>query len=65
VADLTTRQLLTVRETAEFLRISPRAPWTLYNAGRIPCVRLTSRTIRFDPADLEKWVLEKKTGGAR
>jgi len=43
-----TDRLLTPRELARVLKIGEEAVAKLRRAGRIPCVRIGQRTIRFD-----------------
>ncbi len=53
-------KLLTIEETAELLRLSPRtvAAWSRGPRPRIPAVRLGDRVL-FNVADLERWVQER------
>ena len=53
--------LLTEREAAEVLAISPRKLWELRMCGKIPCVRI-GRAVRYDPADLKAWITQQKAG---
>jgi len=57
--------LLTPRDAARALAISPRKLWAMTASGEIPCVRL-GRSVRYHPASLEKFIhaKEKKEGGA-
>jgi len=55
--------LLTAREAAEALAISPRKLWSMTNAGEIPCVRI-GRSVRYDVADLREFIDAQKKGGA-
>lgn len=52
-------RLLRTREVAQYLAISERKLWELTNRGDIPCVRV-GRAVRYDPADLQRWIEEKK-----
>jgi excisionase family DNA binding protein len=54
--------LLTAKEAAALLRISPRTLWSLTNAGQIPCIRIR-RAMRYVTADLLRWIEEQKQGG--
>ena len=62
---LTTRQpLLTVREAATYLRVSPKTLFNQRARGAKPGAlgfRLGGRAVRFDPAELEDWVNEQRT----
>ena len=53
--------LLTIRETAAFLRISEKSIRRLIAHRRLPCVRL-GRRVRFDRSDLLRWVSARKEG---
>lgn len=57
-----TRLLLTAREAAQVLCISPRKLWGLTTSGDIPCVRI-GRSVRYVTDDLRIWVNQRK--GAR
>jgi excisionase family DNA binding protein len=46
---------LTVKEVAERLRVTP---WTIYmwaRSGRLPCIRLSKRTLRFLEKDIARY----------
>ena len=60
----TTPRLLTVRETAQFLSISPRTLWSLTASGKIPVVRI-GRSTRYDIEDLRTFIEAGKRGEAR
>jgi excisionase family DNA binding protein len=47
-------RLLTVRELAERLGISSGTAYHWLSQGRLPCVRLSSRCVRFRESDVEK-----------
>jgi putative molybdopterin biosynthesis protein len=51
------RQLLTVAEVSERLRVSTRTVYRLVWAGELPAHRIGSQ-IRIDEAVLEEWLLE-------
>ncbi|MDA0810705.1 MAG: helix-turn-helix domain-containing protein [Planctomycetota bacterium] len=51
--------LLTVRETADVLRVSERTLWTLTNSGELPSVRV-GRSVRYDQNDLAAWIRSRK-----
>jgi excisionase family DNA binding protein len=56
---------LTVKEVAERLRVHP---WTVYmwaRSGRLPCIRLSKRSIRFLEKDIAKYEREHTTGRIR
>ncbi|MEM0983972.1 MAG: helix-turn-helix domain-containing protein [Planctomycetota bacterium] len=52
--------LLTEREAAATLSISPRKLWELRMCGTIPCVRL-GRSVRYDRDDLKTWIKDNKS----
>jgi len=47
-------RLLTVRELAERLGISVGTTYHWLSQGRLPCVRFSSRCVRFREGDVEK-----------
>ena len=47
-------RLLTVSELAERLGISPGTAYHWISQGRLPCVRFSSRCVRFRESDVEK-----------
>ncbi|MEX0701299.1 MAG: helix-turn-helix domain-containing protein [Planctomycetales bacterium] len=60
----TDRLLLSPREAAEALSISPRSLWALSAPrGPIPTVRI-GRSVRYSPTDLSAWIEAQKEGGA-
>ena len=54
--------LLTPREAAETLAISPRTLWTRTNCGELPCVRI-GRSVRYRPESLRDWLAEREQTG--
>jgi excisionase family DNA binding protein len=54
-----TVRLLTAREVAALLAISPRKLWELTASGTVACVRI-GRAVRYDPRDVEAWILRQK-----
>ena len=57
------RLLLTAKQAAEALAISPRKLWGMTASGEIPHVRV-GRLLRYPVADLEEWIREHTKGGA-
>lgn len=55
------RLLLTPKEAAQAMTISPRTLWTLTNSGQILHVRI-GRSVRYDVADLRRWIERRKSG---
>ena len=53
-------RLLTLREAASRLGISERTLRAWAASGRMPCVRLSSRCVRVDPRDLEKYIAARR-----
>lgn len=51
--------LLTPREAANRLRISPRSLWSLTKSGEVQCVRI-GRSVRYSPDDLSAYVEARK-----
>jgi excisionase family DNA binding protein len=49
------RLLLTPKEAAAALRISPRLLWSLTRDGTIPAIRLR-RAVRYAPSALQKFI---------
>lgn len=47
--------LLTPKEAAATLGISPRKLWSLTASGDVPCLRI-GRSVRYDAADLADFV---------
>ena len=58
-----TALLLTSRQTAEALSISPRKLWSLTATGDIPHVRI-GRSVRYAVDDVREWIESQRvTGG--
>jgi excisionase family DNA binding protein len=49
-------QLMTLDETAQYLRISPHTVGQYAREGRIPCVKI-GRRVLYDKQALDKWLL--------
>ncbi|MGH3042162.1 MAG: helix-turn-helix transcriptional regulator [Gaiellaceae bacterium] len=56
--------LLTTREVADMLGLSPEAVLRRWRAGEIPGFRLSSRVLRFRESEVLAW-LERKREGPR
>jgi excisionase family DNA binding protein len=56
---------LTVKEVAEYLRVHPLTVYTWAKSGRLPCIRLSKRSLRFLAADIEKFEKLHTTGRIR
>jgi excisionase family DNA binding protein len=58
------KPLIDSKEAAVLLGICTRKLWELTNRGEVPHVRI-GRSVRFDPAALEKWVQAHTSGKRR
>lgn len=54
--------LLTPKQAAETLAISPRKLWSLTASSVIPYVKI-GRCVRYAVSDLESWIESQKKGG--
>jgi len=50
------RPLLTTRQVATMLGLSPATVLRRWRAGELPGYRLASNCLRFDPVELERWL---------
>ena len=50
--------LLSLKEAARHLNISPHTLYTMVSQRRIPFVKI-GRLVKFDPAALERWIKEQ------
>lgn len=57
-----TPQLLPPRDAARAMSISERTLFTLTKRGDLPAVRI-GRSVRYDPADLQRFIDQAKTRG--
>jgi excisionase family DNA binding protein len=57
-------QLLTTREVAEHLGVSPETVLRWIETRGLPARRLTSRAIRYDECELDAWLEERATTAA-
>ena len=63
-ANPTPKLLLSSREAARLLSVSPRTLWACTKPrGELPSVRI-GRSVRYHVADLERWIEKQKEGGA-
>jgi excisionase family DNA binding protein len=53
--------LLTTREVAEELGVTPETVLAWTRERGLPAIRLTSRAIRFRPAEVEAWLVDRET----
>ena len=56
------KQLLTTKEVAEFLQISPQRVYTLCSTKKFPHIKISSRRIRFDCDAVKEWLNERSQG---
>jgi len=60
------RLLLTARQAAEALAISPRTLWELTARGELPALRIPgrgrARAIRYAVEDLQRWIQRTRDG---
>lgn len=57
-------RLLTAKEAARKLHISPRKLWDMVAANEVPHIRIGTRSVRFSPAALDQWIAEQMEGGS-
>jgi excisionase family DNA binding protein len=57
--------LLTTRELADYLGLSPATVLRRWRAGELPGYRLASNVLRFDQADIDEWLAERAGRGRR
>jgi excisionase family DNA binding protein len=57
--------LLTTREVAEQLGLSPATVLRRWRAGELPGYRLGSNVLRFDERDVQAWLEARRHGGDR
>jgi excisionase family DNA binding protein len=57
-------KLLTIRELAERLGIAEGTAYHWLSQGRLPCVRLGSRCVRFRESDVEKMLEQLRSSDA-
>jgi predicted DNA-binding transcriptional regulator AlpA len=57
-----TRHLLTTRDVAQLLGLSPEAVLRRWRAGQIPGFRLASNVLRFDEAEIAMWLDSLRAG---
>ncbi|MBC3191668.1 helix-turn-helix domain-containing protein [Pseudonocardia sp. C8] len=57
-------RLLTTREVAARLRLSGRTVLRLVEAGQLPVIALTGRTVRFRVEDVDRFLAERYRSAA-
>lgn len=53
--------LMHVREVAAYLGMAPASIYHLVSEGRIPCIHLSARCLRFRRSDIDAWIAAKGT----
>jgi excisionase family DNA binding protein len=53
---------LTVKEVAERLRLHPATVYDWASTGRLPCIRLSKKALRFLESDIAKYEKAHTTG---
>ena len=61
IATVPMLELLTYDDVAKLLRMTGRNVSNLVKAGRLPAVKLGPRSVRFDPADVRRFIEGCKT----
>jgi excisionase family DNA binding protein len=56
------QRLLTTRDVAELLGLSPEAVLRRWRAGEIPGFRLASNVLRFDEEEIGAWLNSLRSG---
>jgi excisionase family DNA binding protein len=56
-----TGRLLTTRDVAEYLGLSPETVLRRYRAGDLPGIRLASNVLRFREDEIEAWLAAHTT----
>jgi excisionase family DNA binding protein len=51
-----TTRLLSTREVAEFLNVSPETVLRRHRAGELPGFPIASNALRFDPEEVRAWL---------
>jgi excisionase family DNA binding protein len=52
--------LLTTRDVAEMLQLSPATVLRRWRNGEIPGYRIASNVLRFDPNEIESWLAGRR-----
>jgi predicted DNA-binding transcriptional regulator AlpA len=54
-------RLMKITEAAQFLSVAPGSLYHMVSQGRVPCIHLSKRCLRFRMADLQAWIASKKS----
>ena len=52
--------LMTAKEVAELLNASDKVVYAMASRHELPSVKISSKMIRFDPEEIQKWLVSKK-----
>jgi predicted DNA-binding transcriptional regulator AlpA len=52
-------RLMKITEAAQFLAVEPTSLYHMVSQGRVPCIRLSKRCLRFRMADLKHLIDQK------
>lgn len=52
-------KVLTVKETADVLKVKPQSVYRMIRSDGLPCIRL-GRQVRVDEDDLKQWVADHR-----
>jgi excisionase family DNA binding protein len=63
IVDLTAAELLDAQEAAKVLGVEARTLLAWARAGRVPCLRLGPKTVRWTRAMLAEWAASKLDPG--
>lgn len=56
----TVEKMLTVKDVAALLQVTPQTVWKMVDARRLKPVRFNSRVVRFDPEDVQALIDQSK-----
>ena len=59
------KSLLSVREVAEYLGVSPSWVYTAFEEGFLPGIKLSHSVIRFRRIRIDQWLEERETNGRK
>jgi excisionase family DNA binding protein len=62
IAPWTASRLMTAQEVARVVGCSDKVIYKLAAQQAMPCIRITSRIVRFDSRDVAQWLASKKEG---
>lgn len=54
-----TERLWTIEDVADYLGYKTSAVYQLVYYRRIPAIKISKKAVRFDPAEIKKWLAEK------